>query len=46
MGYRNRSNLYVELQDLVEELYQIGDFRQTRKISDAVNEGYRIGREI
>ncbi len=46
MGYRNRSNLYEELQDLVEEVYQIGDFRQTRKISDAVNEGYRIGRGI
>lgn len=46
MGYRNRSNLYEELQDLVKEVYQIGDFRQTRKISDAVNEGYRIGRGI
>lgn len=46
VGYRNRSNLYEELQDLVEEVYQIGDFRQTRKIADAVSEGYRIARNI
>ena len=46
MGYNNKSNLYDELQDLVEEVYQIGDYRQTRKIADAVNEGYRIARNI
>ena len=46
MGYRNKSTLYEELQDLVEEVYQIGDFRQTRKIADAVNEGYQIAKNI
>lgn len=46
VGYRNRSELYEELQDLVEEVYQIGDFRQTRKIADAVTEGYRIARGL
>lgn len=46
MGYRNKSTLYEKLQDLVEEVYQIGDFRQTRKIADAVNEGYQIAKNI
>lgn len=46
VGYRNRSAMYEELQDLVEEVYQIGDFRQTRKIADAVTEGYRIARGL
>lgn len=46
VGYRNRSGLYEELQDLVEEVYQIGDFRQTRKISSAVQEGYWIARNL
>ena len=46
MGYRNKSTLYEELQDLTEEVYQIGDFRQTRKIADAVNEGYQIAKNI
>lgn len=46
MGYRNRSGLYEELQDVVEEVYQIGDFKQTRKIADAVFEGYNIAKNI
>lgn len=45
-GYRNRSSLYEELQDLVEEVYQIGDCRQTRKISSAVYEGFWIGKGL
>lgn len=46
VGYRNGSSLYEELQDLVEEVYQIGDFKQTRKIADAVYEGYHIARNL
>ena len=46
VGYRNLSSLYEELQDIVEEVYQIGDFRQTRKIASAVYEGYHIARNI
>lgn len=46
MGYKNRSMLYEELQELVEEVYQIGDFKQTRKIADAVQEGYQIARNL
>lgn len=46
VGYRNQSSLYEELVDLVEEVYQIGDFRQVRKISDAVYEGYHIAKSI
>lgn len=46
VGYRNRDNLYEEFQDLVEEVYQIGDCRQTRKIADAVREGYLIAKGI
>lgn len=46
VGYRNVSTLYEELQDLVEEVYQIGDCRQTRKIADAVYEGYQIAKNI
>lgn len=46
VGYKNRSNLYEELQDLVEEVYQIGDCKETRKIADAVREGYIIGRRL
>lgn len=46
VGYRNRSDLYEELQDIVEEVYQIGDYKQIRKISSAVYEGYRIARNL
>lgn len=46
VGYRNRSAMYEKIQDLVEEVYQIGDFRRTRKIADAVTEGYRIARGL
>nr|WP_288860722.1 FAD-dependent oxidoreductase [uncultured Faecalicatena sp.] len=46
VGYRNSSSLYDGLQNCVEEVYQIGDFRQTRKIADAVTEGYRIARNL
>ncbi len=46
VGYRNRSSLFEELQDLVEEVYQIGDFKQTRKIADAVTEGYLIAKNL
>lgn len=46
VGYRNRSSLYEELQDLVEEVWQIGDFKQTRKIADAVTEGYVIAKNL
>ena len=46
VGYRNRSTLFDELQDLFEEVYQIGDCKQTRKIADAVYEGYHIARSI
>lgn len=46
VGYRNRSNLFDELQDLCEEVYQVGDCKQTRKIADAVYEGYHIARNL
>ncbi len=47
VGYRSKSKLYEELQDCVaEEVYQIGDFKQTRKISDAVQEAYIIARGL
>lgn len=46
LGYRAKSNLYEELQDIVEEVYQIGDFKQTRKIASAVHEGYQIARNL
>ena len=46
VGYKNRDNLYEEFQDLIEEVYQIGDCRQTRKIADAVREGYIIAKEL
>ena len=36
----------MKLQDIVEEVYQIGDFRQTRKIASAVHEGYWIARNL
>lgn len=45
-GYRNRSSLYDDLQDVAEEVYQIGDFKQTRKISSAVYEGYHIAKNL
>ncbi len=46
VGYKNQSTFFEELQDQVEEVYQIGDFKQTRKIADAVREGYRIARNM
>ena len=46
VGYRNKDSLYEEFQDLVEEVYQIGDCKQTRKIADAIREGYFIAKEI
>ena len=46
VGYRNRSSLFEALQDLVEEVYQIGDFKQTRKIADAVTEGDLIAKNL
>ena len=46
LGYKTKSKLYEELQDIVEEVYQIGDFRQTRKIASAVHEGYWIARNL
>lgn len=46
LGYRTKSKLYEELQDIVEEVYQIGDFKQTRKIASAVHEGYQIARNL
>lgn len=46
VGYRNTSSLYEELQNIVEEVYQIGDFRQTRKIASAIYEGYHIAKNI
>lgn len=46
LGYRAKSKLYEEMQDIVEEVYQIGDFKQTRKIASAVHEGYQIARNL
>lgn len=46
VGYRRQSQLFEELQDIVEEVYQIGDYKQTGKIADAVAEGYRIARNL
>lgn len=46
VGYRNRSTLYDELQDLVEEVYQIGDCKAVRKIADAVGEGHIIAKSL
>ena len=46
LGYKTRSKLYEEIQDIVEEVYQIGDFKQTRKIASAVHEGYQIARNL
>ena len=46
VGYRNRSTLYDELQDLVEEIYQIGDCKAVRKIADAVREGHIIAKSL
>lgn len=45
-GYRSNLTLYENLQDIVEEVYMIGDYRQPRKIADAVHEGYCIAKNL
>ena len=46
VGYKNTSGLFEEMQDLVEEVYQIGDCKQTGKIADAVREAYIIAKSL
>lgn len=46
VGYRNTCTLADDLLPLVDEVYQIGDYRQTRKIAAAVEEGYTIARAL
>lgn len=46
VGYKNNSKLFEEMQDLAEEVYQIGDCKQTGKIADAVREGYLIAKNL
>ncbi|MCP4681280.1 MAG: FAD-dependent oxidoreductase, partial [Desulfobacterales bacterium] len=45
-GYLSENELFTQLQGKVDELFQIGDANQPRKVMDAVHEGAKVGREI
>lgn len=46
VGYRANRSLYEELEDMVDEIYVIGDANRPRKIVNAVHEGNRIARQL
>jgi len=45
-GFKGDETLFMKLEDLAEEVYQIGDVASPRKIYDAIQEGHLIGKEI
>ncbi len=46
IGSRSNNRLYEDLQGEVQELYAIGDCKETRKALDAIYEGAIVGRRI
>lgn len=46
VGYGANRSLYEELEDMVDEIYVIGDANRPRKIVNAVHEGNKIARQI
>ena len=45
-GFVGDDSLYVKFEDLANEVYQIGDVIKARKIYDAIQEGFILGKEI
>ena len=46
VGYHVNRQLYEELEDILEEIYVVGDAIHPRKIVNAVHEGNKIARQI
>lgn len=46
VGARAVNNLYEQLKDKVESLYLVGDAVSPRKLTEAIREGFAVGREL
>ncbi len=46
VGARPADTLYEALQGKVEQLYRIGDAASPRKLSEAIREGFTVGRQL
>lgn len=46
VGAKPAGALYEELQDKVASLYRIGDAVKPRKLTEAIREGFNVGREL
>jgi hypothetical protein len=46
VGAKPENNLLAELQEIVPEVYAIGDCVQARNAREAISEGAEVGRQI
>lgn len=46
VGARPAGNLFAELEGRIASLYRIGDALSPRKLTEAIREGYNLGREL